>query len=140
VVAQEGEVDLVKNGVRTKFLNLADAKVPGDAGGEDGLLGLGFSPYFNAPAGTPGSGKVYTYETESRIDTADFDHPELEAAENIGDNYGVLREWTVSATNPDVIDTSIASRVLLRINHPQSNHNGGGIVFGPDKNLYIALG
>jgi glucose/arabinose dehydrogenase len=30
--------------------------------------------------------------------------------------------------------------VLMRINEPQSNHNGGMLSFGPDKYLYIALG
>jgi len=30
--------------------------------------------------------------------------------------------------------------VLLTIDQPFSNHNGGGIVFGPDKMLYITMG
>ncbi|MBI2826685.1 MAG: PQQ-dependent sugar dehydrogenase [Planctomycetia bacterium] len=143
VVGQAGEVSLIKDGVRSTFLNLADAGVTvlgsSTLGDERGLLGLAFHPDFAAPEGTPGRGKVYTFESEPRAGAADFDHPEL-VPDGLGDHFSVVREWTVSAANPDVIDTSIPSRVLMTINKPQSKHNAGGLVFGPDKNLYIPVG
>jgi glucose/arabinose dehydrogenase len=55
----------------------------------------------------------------------------------------VIREWTANAPDSQgviTINTSVASRVLMRIAEPQSNHNGGGLAFGPDKYLYITLG
>ena len=48
-----------------------------------------------------------------------------------------MRQWTVSA-NPNLANTT--STVLMRINHPQPNHQGGSMRFGPDGNLYIGLG
>jgi glucose/arabinose dehydrogenase len=42
----------------------------------------------------------------------------------------------------DVVDGVLAQdrRLLLRVPQPASNHNGGGIAFGPDGHLWLGLG
>lgn len=50
-----------------------------------------------------------------------------------------LRRYRTQAGNRDAADPATAD-VLLRIAHPQSNHNGGWIDFGPDGFLYLAVG
>jgi glucose/arabinose dehydrogenase len=43
------------------------------------------------------------------------------------------------SSNPDVAQPD-PERVILTIDQPFSNHNGGNIVFGPDGYLYIGMG
>jgi len=124
----------------TPFLNMVSAGVSVYSGGEGGLLGLAFGPFYSAPAGVPGSGKFYTFTTETfnAAERADFSHPEIFPTTVVNPNNEiVVREWSVSA-NPNLANAT--SRVLMRIEHPQANHQGGGLKFGPDNNLYIALG
>lgn len=54
-----------------------------------------------------------------------------------GDGDTVVAEY--EANNSGVIDPD-SERVLLRLNQPASNHNGGMLQFGPDGRLFLGLG
>ncbi|MDQ3982422.1 MAG: PQQ-dependent sugar dehydrogenase, partial [Actinomycetota bacterium] len=113
VVEQDGRI-LVRRkagGAWRTFLDVSDRT---EGGGEQGLLGLAFHP---------------RYETNRRFFV----------------NYTDLAGDTVIAeyrrSRADYRTARAASeRVILRVDQPFANHNGGGLVFGPDGMLYIALG
>ncbi|MBK5228482.1 MAG: PQQ-dependent sugar dehydrogenase [Actinobacteria bacterium] len=83
------------------------------AGGEQGLLGLAFEPDF------ADSGRFY-------IDYTDTDGNTVVARYRISDD-------------PSRADPSSAE-VILRVEQPFPNHNGGHLAFGPDGYLYVGLG
>ena len=133
IVEQGGTIRVLKNGTvdATPFLNISTQI---KAGGERGLLGLAFHPGFSDST-SPGFRKLYTYQTENPTGPADFTVP----ASGF-DNQCVVTEWQVSPANPDVVDAA-TRRDVIRIDHPQDNHNGGEIGFRPsDGFLYIAIG
>jgi glucose/arabinose dehydrogenase len=113
IVEQTGRIRILKSGrlLATPFLNIASSV---SRGSEQGLLGLAFHPSFKS------NRKLYVNFT--RLDGAT-----------------VIREYRVSATNPNVVSPS-SKRLILRISQPYANHNGGGIAFGPDGYLYIGMG
>jgi uncharacterized protein (TIGR03437 family) len=84
-----------------------------DTGGEQGLLGLAFAP------GYASSGRFYVNYI------------------NAGGNT-VISQFRVSG-NADVADAG-SEIILLTINQPFANHNGGQMRFGADGFLYIATG
>ena len=80
--------------------------------------------------------KLYTYTSEPATVRADFNVPNPQPS----DHQDVIAEWQVSADNPDVVDPN-SRREVVRINHPQFNHNSGHLLFGPDDHyLYFADG
>lgn len=85
---------------------------------EQGLLGLAFSPTFAR------SGLLYLYYS---VDVK-------------GKKMSRISEW--KADRPDDITRSriTSERILLEIEQPYANHNGGRMEFGPDGYLYIGLG
>ncbi len=80
--------------------------------GEQGLLSMAFAPDYAT------SKHFYVYYT---------------------DKGGQQRVVEYSASSPDKADPGSA-RLVLRMPDPESNHNGGLLLFGPDKHLYIGTG
>ena len=111
VVEQPGRIRIVEGG-RVKpgaFLDIRSLVV---AGGEQGLLGLAFSPryardrafYVNYTARGDGSTRVVRYRV----------------------------------ANGRALPGS--AQEILRIEQPYANHNGGNLVFGPDGRLWVGTG
>ena len=106
------------------FLDLRSKIVPLNPGyDERGLLGLAFHPRFRQ------NGRFYVY----------YSAP-LRAGAPAGYNAtSTISEFRVSS-DPTRADPA-SERIILQVDKPQSNHNGGTIAFGPeDGDLYISIG
>ncbi len=115
VVEQSGRILIVRDGrtLSTPFLDIRDRV---ESGGEKGLLSVAFHPKYRE------NGRLFVNYTGRRK----------------GILKTIIAEYRVSPTNPDVADR--AERVLLEIEQPFENHNGGLNKFGPDGFLYIGMG
>ena len=113
VVEQPGRIRIVRDGavLDQPFLNIIPRV---SSGGERGLLGLAFAP------GYPADPRIFVDYTDTHGDT-------------------VVSSFTVPAGSPDQADAS-TERILLHVDQPFPNHNGGALAFGPDGNLYIGMG
>jgi glucose/arabinose dehydrogenase len=67
--------------------------------------------------------------------SADGTHAYLDHTDNAGDT--VIVEYAVAS---DGTFDAASRRVLLTIDQPYSNHNGGNVAIGPDGMLYIGMG
>lgn len=113
VVDQHGKIVIVDQAGNVKpqpFLDITDRVT---YGGEKGLLGLAFHPQFKT------NGYFYVNYT--------------------GGDSTFISRFSVSSSDPDRASASGEIK-LMTIYQPYSNHNGGGLAFGPDGYLYIALG
>ena len=111
VVQQSGRIRILQNG-RLLRQPFLDVSRLITSGGEQGLLGLAFHPDYAA------NGRFYVDYTNRAGDTR------------------VVGYRRASATRAD----AGSARVLLGVDQPYANHNGGGLAFGPDGMLYIGLG
>lgn len=140
LVEQTGRIRILNNGSlgATPFLDVSSRLVSLNANyDERGLLSLTFHPGFSNPS-SPGYRKIYTYTSEPVNGAADFTVPVPMGF--TFNHQSVIAEWQVSAGNPDVIDPA-TRREVMRIDEPQSNHNGCTLAFRPsDHYLYLSLG
>lgn len=100
------------------FLNISQAVLTSPwEGDERGFLGIVFHPNFKH------NGKVYVYYSVE-----------------IGfDEIIRISEFKVSAHDMNTVDHS-SERIILEVEEPASNHNGGELLFGDDGYLYIFIG
>jgi glucose/arabinose dehydrogenase len=127
VVDQIGIVKvMLANGTMQKepFLDLSDRMVKlGQGYDERGLLGLAFHPNFAK------NGRIFVLYSAT-----------LRAGAPTSFNCtNHVSEFTVSKDNPNGVNMS-SERIILQVDKPQMNHNGGTIAFGRDGYLYIPLG
>jgi glucose/arabinose dehydrogenase len=114
VVEQSGRIHILQDGaiLPQAFLDLTGIAV--NNAFERGLLGLAFHPRYAE------NGQFFVNYTDPNGDTA------------------VVR-YAVSAEDSNRADPQSA-QIVLQVEQPYSNHNGGGIAFGPDGYLYIGMG
>lgn len=93
---------------------------------ERGLLGLAFHPDYTS------NGRFFVYYNAPR--RAGGPTPTT-----LWNNLARFSEFRVSSGDPNLADAG-SERVILEIDDPQSNHNGGTLAFGPDGYLYISIG
>lgn len=113
VIEKDGRIRIVRGGalVQQPFLDI-DARVR-SAEFEQGLLGLVFHPNYRE------NGLFFVNYTNLSGDT-------------------VIARYRVSA-DADVADAA-SEQLLLTVDQPFANHNGGHLAFGPDGYLYVGLG
>lgn len=115
VVEQSGRIRVIQNGVvGGDLINILGTI--GAVSDERGLLGLAF------PANYPTDPRFYVNYTNWT-----------------GTPRTVIERWTHMPGNDLQGDPSMR-QVILTINQPFTNHNGGHIDFGPDGMLYIGMG
>lgn len=112
VVEKGGKIRMIGNGKKQSkpFLNISGEVSDGS---EQGLLSLTFAPDYAQ------SRKFYIDFTDGKGDTR-------------------IQEFRSNSRGNRAIKGS--RRQLMKINQPFENHNGGLVLFGPDKLLYIGMG
>ena len=117
VVERRGIIKILDgsgNVLATPFLDI-DNLIPNVSGqSERGLLGLAFHPdYAN-------NGWFYVNYTDNNDNT-------------------VIARYSRDVNDPNLADVNSAN-VVLTVDQPATNHNGGCIRFGPDGYMYIGMG
>ncbi len=114
VLEQPGRIRIVRDG-RLLDRPFLDIRSLVSCCAERGLLGLAFPPDFN-----PAGGTFFINYTDANGDT-------------------VVAAVSVDGGDEDLADRA-SLRPILHVDQPFANHNGGGLAFGPDGELYIGMG
>lgn len=121
VTEQTGKIRVIKNGKLedAPLLNLhSKLKKINDSYDERGLLGIALHPKFKS------NNKFYVFYSISSSQKSD--------------HTGVVAEFKLPANSNEIDPNS--GRIILTIEEPEGNHNGGCIQFGPDGYLYVSFG
>jgi len=115
LVEKEGRVSIIEEGrvLDEPFLDISE--VVASRSSEQGLLSIAFDPDYEQ------NGEFYVNYTS-----------------RAGDGDTAIARYRVS-DDPNVTDAS-SGQVILTIDQPAANHNGGQLQFGPDGYLYIGTG
>ena len=120
VVDQSGLIHVLPNDPEAKqaavFADIRERTHQFSKDDEEGVLGFAFHPNYKS------NGQFFVYyNTES------------------GDRTIYLSRFTVSKDDPNKADED-SEEILMTIQQPFANHNGGPMAFGPDGYLYIGMG
>lgn len=114
IVEKTGKIKIILedgNLLSTPFLDISGQIT---TQGERGLLGLAFHPEYSS------NGYFFINYTDLSGDTQ-------------------ISRFRVNSSNPNIADPN-SEISILKFEQPESNHNGGDLVFGPDGYLYISSG
>lgn len=137
IVEQSGQIRVVDGTgalLPAPFVDVSGLITPLNAGfDERGLLGLAFHPNYST------NGRFFIRYSKPRTSTG-TEPCDLDTFIT-GCHSEVLAEYKVLG---DPLTSNMADAgsevILFSAPKPQWNHNGGGIAFGPDGNLYFSLG
>ena len=119
ILEQQGQIKVFDNDIDvTDVQTFLDIRSIVDQDGgytEEGLLGLAFHPNYTE------NGYFYVNYTSHNP------------------RRNVIARYSVSSNNPNEADYG-SSQIILEVNQPYTNHNGGQIEFGPDGYMYITFG
>lgn len=113
VVEQEGVIRVIRNHkvLKQPFIDIRDRV---SSGGERGLLSIAFHPRYKS------NGRFFVNYTN--------------------DERGLKTRVSEFRLETDGTINKQKERILLSVDQPYSNHNGGQLAFGPDGYLYIGMG
>ncbi|HEX3728150.1 MAG TPA: PQQ-dependent sugar dehydrogenase, partial [Pirellulales bacterium] len=120
IPTQQGVIYVLPNNDHAKtadiFLNIEDKVAYYEKTNEEGFLGLAFHPKYRE------NGEFFVYYTNKAKK-----------------HQNVVARYRVSKDNPNLADAQ-SEEILLVLDKPFWNHDGGTLAFGPDGYLYIAIG
>lgn len=114
VVEKRGLIRILDRATNMSIGTFLDLTGLVSTGGEQGLLGLAFDPH---------------YATNRRFYVSYTDVTGM----------SVVARYLTDPMNPNIALTTV-DRIIVTVDQPFANHNGGMIAFGPDNMLYLTFG